>query len=525
MSERDAVGGLSITDLPFFNRSSVSLKVSVSVGHADADVYFLPVCKGEIVGDIPSNLSLNPAAVLAQISFGSKIAVLAPGTRLGFYINVPLTPRSAAQVGADIVDACSALQGKVIGIVCPSDAMAHSAAVPCVIRELLIGSLLAAYSYPALKRRSAAQPVGPSAVMAITTPDVISTTDSVGIALAASAVADGCYFARDLTITPPNILHPAAFAECLHQRLTPLGVTVDILDTTKLEQLGAHGLLAVGRGSARKPLLAVCTYDPYKLDDARGRPPMTAIVGKGITMDTGGINLKTYSHIADMKADMGGAAVAAAVVSTAAALQLPIRVAAVLAIAENMPDGDAYRPGDVLQMASGITVEVHDTDCEGRVALADALWYAVCELRADRIIDIATLTGGVIAALGHACAGVFANAAALEVGIVDELRRCGHSLNEDVWPLPIGSAFLDAIKSDVADVKNVAEDGAFVVASASTAAAFLSLFVPTHIPWAHLDVAGTHLVPKHPLNPRHKGNPSWGVRLLTEWLASHTPHG
>lgn len=321
-----------------------------------------------------------------------------------------------------------------------------------------------------------------------------------------AALANGVRYGRDLCNEPGNVLTPLSMAEDI-KRLSYLGIEVEIIPADKLEEKGFSLLYAVGKGSANPPCVAVMTW--------KGNPASkdidVALVGKGITFDTGGINLKNEPNLIGMKHDMTGAAVAASTLKVLALQKQKINATAVLVMAENMPDGKAYKPEDVYTSASGLTVEVINTDAEGRMGLADGLWYASAKLKAKRVIDIATLTGAVVMALGHEFAGLFCD----DDKMADDLLKAGLDSGERLWRLPMCEEFGKLLKSDVADVKHLAARGHG--AGSATAAMFLKKFVKGKTPWAHLDIAGRDdsSTPR-PLEP--KGATAFGIRLLCNYL-------
>ena len=314
-------------------------------------------------------------------------------------------------------------------------------------------------------------------------------------------------FARDLTAEPANILSPQGFAARL-ARLEREGVQVEILDAARLRTEGLGGLLAVGGASRHPPCLAILRWRGT-IDTA----PIV-LVGKGITFDTGGVDIKPRDHLWDMKADMAGAAACAGAMLAMALRRAPTPAIAVLALAENAIGSAAYRPSDVLTLCDGRTVEVVDTDAEGRLVLADALAWAAKHLRPAALIDVATLTGAVITALGHAQAGIFGTSEPL----IAQLRTAGLAVHEPLWPLPIAPGHKDALDSDIADLRHC-EPGRGTP-DACIAAAFLREFVGD-TPWAHLDIAGMELRPDPPhADPdRHPpGATGFGARLLDRFM-------
>jgi leucyl aminopeptidase len=308
-------------------------------------------------------------------------------------------------------------------------------------------------------------------------------------------------FTRELANEPPNVLPPREFARRLAERAAAAGLAVDVLDEARIEALGMRLLLGVARGSAEPPRLVVIRHEPP------GAPadPVLALVGKGVTFDTGGLSLKPAEAMDRMKGDMSGGAAVAGAMLAIARLGGPFRVLAVIPMAENMPDGRATRPGDVIRGASGRTVEIINTDAEGRLILADALWYAG-QLGATRVVDVATLTGACVVALGHAMAGLFGNDAAW----IDVVKRAADRAGDRVWPMPIYEEATEQLRSEIADVVNSAGRPGGAV----TAAAFLREFAGDR-PWAHLDIAGVAWTEKKSAC-EVKGATGAAVRTLTE---------
>ena len=283
--------------------------------------------------------------------------------------------------------------------------------------------------------------------------------------------------AREMANEPGNTLTPREFATRATALASEAGVKTEILDETQIEQLGMGLLLGVARGSAEPPRVMVFRYDPP------GAPPtpVLGLVGKGITFDTGGISIKPADKMEQMKDDMAGGAAVACAMRAIALLKAPMRVIGVVPTAENMPGGKAIRPGDVLKSASGKTVEVINTDAEGRLILGDGLWYAR-QLGATHLVDVATLTGAVVVALGKVTSGIFGT----PDDWVEHVRRVANRAGDRVWPLPLFDEYKDQIKSDIADLMNTGGRAAGSI----TAAMFLKEFVGD-VPWVHLDIAGT----------------------------------
>lgn len=329
----------------------------------------------------------------------------------------------------------------------------------------------------------------------------------------AAASVRGCLLARDLVAEPANVLTTQDFAKRM-EALTAFGLEVEVLGRKQLEKAGFGALLAVGGGSATPPRLVVLRW--------RGGldAPPVAFVGKGIVFDTGGVSIKPAGGMAAMRADMAGAAACAGAMLSLALRNSPSRAVAVLALAENAVGAASYRPGDVLRTLSGRTVEVVDTDAEGRLVLADALHHAASAVRPRAMLDLATLTGAVVTALGHHRAGLFGN----DHGLMASVAAAGAAVGEETWPMPIGEGHRADLASDIADLRQCmpaprGEGGwaAGRIPDACHAAAFLREFAGG-VPWAHLDIAGVDTADApHALGPA--GPTGFGVRLLDELVA------
>lgn len=314
----------------------------------------------------------------------------------------------------------------------------------------------------------------------------------------AEALADGILLARDLVNEPANVLGTEEFAEKAKE-LEGLGVKVEILGEKEMKKLGMGALLGVAQGSVRPPLMAIMRWEGGKSKD---KP--VAFVGKGVVFDTGGISIKPAASMEDMKGDMGGAAAVTGLMHALAARKAKANVVGVIGLVENMPDANAQRPGDIVTSMSGQTIEVINTDAEGRLVLADALWYTNERFKPRFMINLATLTGAIIIALGNDHAGLFSN----DDELSEQLSKAGEATGEKVWRLPLGSAYDKLIDSKNADMKNTGGR----MAGSITAAQFLKRYVG-ETPWAHLDIAGTAMG-----SPINEINKSWasgyGVRLL-----------
>ena len=319
------------------------------------------------------------------------------------------------------------------------------------------------------------------------------------------AIADGVFLARDLVSEPPNVLFPESFAKRL-QALKADGLKVDVLGEKEMEKLGMGSLLGVGQGSSRESKMVVMRWDGGKKGD---RP--IAFVGKGVCFDTGGISLKPAGGMEDMKWDMGGSAVVSGLMKALAGRNAKVNVIGVVGLVENMPDGNAQRPGDVVTSMSGQTIEIINTDAEGRLVLADALWYTLKKFKPKFMIDLATLTGAMMVALGQVNCGYFAN----DDELADRMAEAAKSVGEGVWRMPLGEEYNKMMDSDIADMKNAGPR----FGGSITAACFLERFVEK-CPWSHMDIAGMAWSSKDaPTVP--KGGTGWGVRMLNNLVKTH----
>ena len=316
---------------------------------------------------------------------------------------------------------------------------------------------------------------------------------------------ESVFFARDLGNEPANVLYPVEFARRARQQLTRLGVKVEILGEAEMKKLGMNVLLAVGQGSRRESQLLITSW----MNGPKSQKPI-ALVGKGVCFDTGGISLKPAGGMEEMKMDMCGAAAVTGAMRLLAARKARVNVVGICALVENMPDGNAQRPGDVWTSMSGQTVEVINTDAEGRLILCDAMWHVQNKYKPQAMVELSTLTGAMVVALGHERAGVFSNNTQLS----NRLRAAGSQIGEKLWRMPLGPKYDKLIDSDVADMKNVSSgrDGGSI-----TAAQFLQRFVQEGVAWAHLDIAGVAWGKGNETTP--KGASAFGVRLLDRWIA------
>ena len=339
--------------------------------------------------------------------------------------------------------------------------------------------------------------------------DVSVAVDDVGAARKAFApdghIVDGVILARELVNEPPNVLYPVEFARRASQ-LRKLGVEVEVLDVKAMTKLGMGALLGVGQGSTQPSRTVIMRWNGAK----KGDQPV-AFVGKGVCFDTGGISIKGASGMEDMKGDMGGAACVVGLMHALAARKAKVNAVGAIGLVENMPDGNAQRPGDIVTSMSGQTIEIINTDAEGRLVLADVLWYVAKKFKPKFMIDLATLTGAIMVALGTEHAGMFSN----NDDLADRLTKVGNATGEKVWRLPLGAEYDKLIDSQFADMKNTG--GRY--GGSITAAQFLQRFVDG-TPWAHLDIAGTAMgAPKTEIN--HSWGSGYGVRLLERLVAEY----
>jgi leucyl aminopeptidase len=325
-----------------------------------------------------------------------------------------------------------------------------------------------------------------------------------------AAVARGVFITRDLVSEPPNVLNPAEMARRC-QELTELGLKVDVLGPKEMTKLGFGALMGVAQGSANEPRMVVMRWDGAGGPGKKGKEKPVAFIGKGVTFDTGGISIKPAGGMEDMKWDMAGAGAVVGLMAALAGRKAKVDAVGLVGLVENMPSGTAQRPGDVVKTYSGQTVEVINTDAEGRLVLADVLWYAQEKFAPRFMIDLATLTGAMIIALGHEYGGMFSNNDELATRLV----AAGTASGEKLWRMPLHEDFDKQIKSDIADMKNVGgRPGGSI-----TAAQFIQRFV-RDTPWAHLDIAGMAWSGKEqPTIP--KGATAYGVRMLDRLVADH----
>lgn len=402
---------------------------------------------------------------------------------------------AAEEVAGKAYEAVKFSGANILRVDCPH----QDADVAC---HLGLGARLAAYRFAKYRTRETADKRPSISTVQIATPysELAKHTFRTF-----SAVADGVYFARDLVSEPGNVLFPREFAARM-RALEALGLQVEVLGEAEMTELGMGALIGVGQGSARESQLVVARWS----GDADPTAPPVAFVGKGVCFDTGGISIKPADGMEGMKWDMGGAAAVAGLMHVLASRKAMINAVGVLGLTENMPDGNAQRPGDVVTSMSGQTIEIINTDAEGRLVLADALTYCLDKLKPSLIVDLATLTGAIIYALGHDFAGLFSN----DDELAEKLLLAAGTEGEGLWRMPMPKSYERHIESAIADVKNTGPRAAGSI----NAALFLRRFVG-ECPWAHIDMASTAWrdAPGYPTTP--EGATGFGVRLLNRFVS------
>lgn len=367
-----------------------------------------------------------------------------------------------------------------------------------------LGLRLAAYRFDKYRTREPADKKPSIAAAQIVTGHAAAATAAMP---PLAALADAVVFSRDLVSEPANILHPVEFARRV-KALEALGLSVEILGEPEMADLGMGSLLGVGQGSIRESQLVVMRWNGAA--DPAAQP--VAFIGKGVCFDTGGISLKPADGMEDMKWDMGGAAAVAGLMHVLAGRKAKVNAVGILGLVENMPDGNAQRPGDVVTSMSGQTIEVINTDAEGRLVLADAIWYCQDRFKPRFMVDLATLTGAIIISLGNDYAGLFSN----NDELAENLLSASKAEEEPLWRMPLPKAYEKQIESPIADMKNVGgRPGGSI-----TSALFIQRFV-NGLPWAHLDIANTAWKKPSTVPTIPDGATGYGVRLLNRLVADH----
>ncbi|ACI52781.1 Leucyl aminopeptidase [Gluconacetobacter diazotrophicus PA1 5] len=430
---------------------------------------------------------------------GRTCMLLAPGG--GFDRIVLVGLGKAAEIGVRVVETASAAAVKALGTLAEAAWVAADAVPSELLAHVAHGAALEAYRFDRYQTRPAEESRWRLEEITILAPDAGQAAAWTDL----SAVTRGICLARDLVSEPANVLRPPEFAARIED-LRDLGVEVEILDRDAMADLGFGALLGVAQASDAPPRTVIMRWNGGEADAA----PL-AFIGKGVTFDSGGISIKPAAGMEEMKTDMAGAAAVVGLMAALAGRGARVNVVGAVGLVENMLAGNAQRPGDVVRTLSGQTVEVINTDAEGRLVLADVLWYVQGRFKPRLMVDLATLTGAIVVSLGHGHAGLFSNDDAL----AGHLLAAGEETGELLWRMPLSDSYREQIKSDIADLKNVGGRPA----GAITAAKFLEYFV-NDVPWAHLDIAGTAWAKKGvPCTP--KGASGFGVRLLDQFVREY----
>lgn len=433
---------------------------------------------------------------------GQTCTILAPGAGLSRIVAVglgkddALTERRLEDAGGALAAALSQEPNAAVA----ADGLTGAQAV-----QVALGAALRTYRFDIYRTRVKADEQPKFAALTVLTGDASAATAWP----AQAAVVRGVFVARDLASEPANVLTPIEMANRI-EKLRELGLGVEVVKPAQMAELGFGALLGVAQGSVNEARMVIMRWNGGET----GEKPL-AFIGKGVTFDTGGISIKPAAGMEDMKWDMAGAAAVTGLLAALAGRRAAVNAVGLVGLVENMPSGTAQRPGDVVHSYSGQTIEVLNTDAEGRLVLADVLWYCQQKFDPRFMVDLATLTGAIIVALGHEHAGVFSN----DNELTGKLLAAGLATGEKLWRLPMGREYDKLLKSDIADMKNITgRPGGSI-----TAAQFLARFV-NEKPWAHLDIAGTAWATKdQPVWP--KGATGFGVRLLNRLVADHFEAG
>ncbi|PSC05685.1 leucyl aminopeptidase [Alsobacter soli] len=468
----------------------------------------LPSEVRDLIGENAADAVVKAAAAEGfKGKSGSGFSILAPAGLQAARLVVVGVGGATERASADFVTLGGTILGKV-GKSRSVTVLFHDAPVGLrrdaeAAADIALGMRLRSYSFDKYKTKKGDkdEPEGDiEAVIAVADPKAAGKAYK-----SRSAVAEGVVMARTLVNEPPNVLDPEEFARRAEQ-LEKLGVEVEVLDEKKLDKIGMRALLGVGQGSRKESRVVIMRWN-----GAKNKEKPLAFVGKGVCFDTGGISIKPAASMEDMKGDMAGAACVVGLMHALASRKAKANVIGAIGLVENMPSGEAQRPGDIVTSLSGQTIEIINTDAEGRLVLADVLWYVQDRFKPAFMVDLATLTGAVLVALGQENAGLFSNDDAL----AEKLQAASKATGEGVWRMPLSPAYDKIIDSKFADVKNSGGRHAGSV----TAAQFLKRFV-NDTPWAHLDIAGTAM--GSPQSEINRGWASgWGVRLLDRLVADN----
>jgi len=412
------------------------------------------------------------------------------------------------RAGGTAVSEAASREAKRVGIAVPRS---RRLKVPVIAKAVAEGAVLASYRFDTYRSQSEKEKSPAVASVALSFERAADAQPGRAAARAGTVIAESQNVARRLSDEPPNALPPVALAREAAKVAKRVGLRCRVLDTAEMKRRKMGAILAVGQGSTQPPRLVVLEHNAPAGRGKRGdrRLPTICLVGKGITFDSGGISIKPSASMEEMKHDMSGAAAVVGALRACALLKVPLHVVGIIGAAENLPSGSAYRPGDIVTSMSKKSIEILNTDAEGRVVLADALHFARAEFEPAAMLDVATLTGACVVALGSFATGLFGN----DEGLVEHVRRAGEATAERAWPMPVWEGHRKAVESTVADVKNTAGRPA----ASCTAAAFLKTFT-SDLPWAHLDIAGVDLEFKG-TDYVPKGPSGFGVRLLVDFLS------
>lgn len=477
---------------------------------ATGDAVAVLVAKGGLAGGVIAGFSVEEAEHLKRVAAAQRFDGEAGGLVEHFMngngvLRRVLLAGIGSQTAADCEKAGAALtarllsSGETVLVIDMSGTMLATDAR----NRLIAGAVLRAWRHDAYRTKLPEKQKPTLTTLVI----VGAPAEAEAEWAAPAAVVKGVQFTRGLVTEPANVIYPESFVtQCA--AVAALGVTVKVLDEHEMAAHGMGALLGVAQGSARPPRLLVMEYDGTH----GAQPTPVALVGKGVTFDTGGISLKPPGGMEDMKWDMGGAGAVAGAMMALAGRKAKAHVVGICGLVENMPDGKAQRPGDVVTTMSGQTVEVINTDAEGRLVLCDALTWVQKNYQPDVIVDLATLTGAIIISLGHEHAGLFCN----DDGLAGQLIAAGAAVGDPLWRFPLSPAYDKLIDSPIADIKNVGpREGGSI-----TAAQFLQRFIDDGVKWAHLDIAGMVWAGK-PGAVWDKGATGYGVRLLDRFIADN----
>jgi leucyl aminopeptidase len=496
----------------------VSMKIKFSkVECPEEGVLIVPVCEG---ADWPALLTeldaaadaiLSRAAEAAEFTGkkGSTLDVYAPAgiplnrvVLLGMGEAQPLAAKDVAALGGKVYAAIVGGKDKIATVLCDGVQLADTVPAGLAAAEMGLGAVLRSYRFEKYFTKKDADDAPTLKKLVIATADPAAAKTAFA---AKEAVAEGVFLTRDLASEPANVLTPSAFAaEC--EKLAALGISVEVLGEKQLRKLGMGALIGVAQGSEQEPKVAIMRWHGAADKDAAP----VAFVGKGVCFDSGGISLKPAANMDDMKWDMGGAGVVTGLMAALAKRKAQVNAVGIIGLVENMPSGRAQRPGDIVTSMSGQTIEVLNTDAEGRLVLADILTYVQKEDKPQAIIDLATLTGAVIIALGSHYAGILSN----NDDLAAQITAAGAAVGEPVWRLPLAQSYDEQLKSDIADMKNIGGREAGTI----TAAQFLQRFIENDTPWVHIDIAGVTWASKG-TDTVPKGASGFGVRLLDQFVA------